>query len=358
MRTEGFAPSAKPPNPLEIDAAAEADRICDAIRCFLRRDLARRGLVVAVSGGVDSAVTLALAARALGNRKVLALLLPERDSDPQTVELGRRLSARFDVERAEEDITAALEALGHYRRYAAAARCVFPEYGEGWRSKLTTSDVLTGSGYTVFSLVAQSPDGREVKRRVPLRPYLDILASMNFKQRVRKLLEYYHAERRHFAVAGTPNRLEYELGFFVKQGDGAADLKPIAHLYKTQVYQLADYLGIPPEIIARKPTTDTFSLPQGQDEFFFSLPYPQMDLCLYAKNAGIPPEEAAAWAGLTPTDIRRVYADIDRKRSTTRYLHRTACLVSDIPYFSSKEDSCDHGCTDPSQAIHHRELPV
>jgi len=189
----------------------------------------------------------------------------------------------------------------------------------------------------VFSLVARSPDGRMVSRRVPLRPYLDLLAAMNLKQRVRKLLEYHHAERRHYAVAGTPNRLEYELGFFVKQGDGAADIKPLAHLYKTQVYQLAAHLGVPAEVIARRPTTDTFSMPQGQDEFFFSLPYPQMDLCLYAKNRGIDPEAAAALAGLTPAEVRRVYADIDHKRSTTRYLHHPPCLVEEIFQPSSKE---------------------
>ena len=330
-------PTHIPDHPLNVDAADETLRIGDFIRRSLRETLHRRGIVVAVSGGIDSAVTLGLSVRALGARRVLALLLPERDSDPEALRLGRQVASHFGAECVKEDITAALEALGHYRRYADAVRAIVPDYGEGWTSKLTTSNVLTGAGYTVFSLVARSPDGAMVTRRIPLRPYLDLLAAMNFKQRVRKLLEYHQAESRHYAVAGTPNRLEYELGFFVKQGDGAADLKPLAHLYKTQVYQLAAYLGVPAEIIARRPTTDTFSMPQGQDEFFFSLPYPQMDLCLYAKNRGIDPESAAALAGLTPAEVRRIYADIDHKRSTTRYLHRPACLVEEVFRPSSKE---------------------
>ena len=132
---------------------------------------------------------------------------------------------------------------------------------------------------------------------MPPAAYLQIVAATNFKQRVRKMMEYYHADRLNYAVAGTPNRLEYDQGFFVKLGDGAADVKPIAHLYKTQVYALAEYLGVPEEIRRRPPTTDTFSLPQTQEEFYFALPYAKMDLCLYGHNHGVPAAEVAAAAG-------------------------------------------------------------
>jgi NAD+ synthase len=144
------------------------------------------------------------------------------------------------------------------------------------------------------------------------------------------MLEYYHADRLNYAVAGTPNRLEYDQGFFVKNGDGSADVKPIAHLYKSQVYQLADYLGLDPDIRQRPPTTDTYSMPQGQDEFYFALPYQQMDLCLYGKNNGVPAEAVAAAAGLTLETVKNVWTDIDRKRSTTRYLHLKPLLAGEI----------------------------
>jgi NAD+ synthase len=165
---------------------------------------------------------------------------------------------------------------------------------------------------------------------LPLKAYLEIVAATNFKQRTRKMLEYYHADRLNFAVTGTPNRLEYDQGFFVKLGDGAADVKPIAHLYKTQVYQLAEYLGVPEKIRERPPTTDTYSLSQGQDEFYFSLSYDKMDLCLYGKNNDISVETVAEYLNLEPEQIQRVYDDIDTKRSTTRYLHLPPLLVEDI----------------------------
>jgi len=194
--------------------------------------------------------------------------------------------------------------------------------------------VLDGSAanqsYNVYSVVVQTPGGEVLKKRLPPKAYLQIVAATNFKQRTRKMLEYYHADRLHFAVTGTPNRLEYDQGFFVKNGDGAADVKPIAHLYKTQVYAMARHLGVPEAICNRAPTTDTYSLAQGQDEFYFSLPYDKMDLCLWAKNHGAPPSEVAPAVGLTVEQAERVYRDIDQKRVTTRYMHLSPVLCGDV----------------------------
>jgi NAD+ synthase len=190
---------------------------------------------------------------------------------------------------------------------------------------------MESKGFNLFSIVAQKPNGSQVKKRLPLKAYLEIVAATNFKQRTRKMFEYYYADRFNYAVVGTPNRLEYDQGFFVKLGDGAADIKPIAHLYKSQVYQLAAYLGVPAQICKRPPTTDTYSLPQGQDEFYFSLPYEKMDLCLYGKNNGYPPEQLAPVLDLAPEQVQRVYDDIDTKRSTTRYLHLSSQLIEPVP---------------------------
>jgi NAD+ synthase len=162
---------------------------------------------------------------------------------------------------------------------------------------------------------------------MPAAAYLQMVAATNFKQRTRKMMEYYHADRLAYAVAGTPNLLEYDQGFFVKQGDGAADFKPIAHLYKTQVYALAEYLEVPAEIRRRPPTTDTFSLSQSQEEFYFSLPYGDMDLCLWAHAHGTPAAEVAPALGLTPEQVERVYRDIEAKRRASVYLHHAPLLV-------------------------------
>ncbi len=316
---------------LEIDSERETGDICRRMRELLARSFRRRGYVVAVSGGIDSSVTLALAAKAVGPERVLALLMPETHSAPETLDLSRLVADRFEVVHYHENISAVLDAVDFYDRYVEAVRRVIPGYDRGWKSKIVLPSLLTREGFRLFSVVAEKPDGTRVEGRLPLEAYLEIVAATNFKQRIRKMLEYYHADRLNYAVAGTPNRLEYDQGFFVKLGDGAADVKPIAHLYKTQVYQLAEYLGVPKEVRTRPPTTDTYSLPQGQDEFFFSLPFDKMDLCLYGKNNGVGSEVVAGEIGLTPDQVERVYADIETKRKGTRYLHLPPVLAGAVP---------------------------
>ena len=315
---------------LRIDARAETERIGERLRHFLGQDLKRRGIVLGLSGGIDSSVTAALAVRALGKDRVFGILMPERHSESESRVLGQLVADSLGMQCIEENISGTLEAVGFYRRYDATVRDVIPEYGQGWVSKIVIEGVASGSGYTTFALVVQAPDGRTLRKRLPLKSYLEIVASTNFKQRTRKMMEYYHADRLNYAVAGTPNRLEYDQGFFVKGGDGLADVKPIAHLYKCQVYQLADYLGVPKEIRERPPTTDTYSMAQGQDEFYFAVPHHQMDLCLYGKNHGLDPNAVAQAAGLLPEKVQFIWEDIDRKRATTRYLHRPPLLIEDV----------------------------
>lgn len=316
---------------LKIDPEKEIRKITDRIKTLLSKKLRRRGLVVALSGGIDSSVTTALAAKAIGPERTLILLMPEKHSADETLELSTLVADTFSVPRIHEDISEILNSVGFYKRYDAAVQSVIPEYGNGWKSKIVIPNTISNNtGFNLFSIVAQSPDGKTIRERLPLKAYLEIVAATNFKQRIRKMLEYYHADRLNYAVAGTPNRLEYDQGFFVKLGDGAADIKPIAHLYKSQVYILAEYLGVPEKIRRRPPTTDTYSLPQGQDEFYFSLPYDKMDLCLCAKNSGYDPSEVAPAVGLTPDQVQRVYNDIDTKRTTTRYLHLAPQLIEKV----------------------------
>jgi NAD+ synthase len=313
---------------LRLDCAAEVERIGQAMRRQLR-EIRRHGVVLGLSGGIDSSVTAALAVRTLGARRVFGIFMPESDSDPESLELGQLLAKELGISATIEDIAPALTALRCYERRNAAVAAVIPGFSADWKFKI----VLPGADHTgisYFSVVARSPEGREVRERLPVDAYLAIVAATNFKQRVRKMVEYHWADRLNHAVAGTPNRLEYDQGFFVKQGDGAADLKPIAHLYKTQVYELAAHLGLPEIIRRRPPTTDTYSLPQGQDEFYFNLSYDKLDLCLYGKNHGVPAAEVAPAAGLTPTQVERAYHDIDMKRSTTRYQHLAPLLVERV----------------------------
>lgn len=315
---------------LKLDKAAEVDKICSRVREVLRSQLRRRGLVVAISGGIDSSVCAALAARAVGRERVFGLLLPERDSASASTGRGRQVVECLGIAHEEFDIAPALEALGCYRWRDQAIRDVFPAYGEGWKNKIVIAGGHAG-GINFFKLVVQAPNGEVSETRLDPRNYLQIVAATNFKQRVRKTMEYFHADRLNYAVVGTPNRLEYDQGFFVKNGDGSADVKPIAHLYKTQVYALARYLGLPDDVCNAQPTTDTYSLVQGQDEFYFALPYDRMDIALLAHNSGYPVAALAEELGISVEQAALIYRDIETKRKTTAMLHWAGITIERVP---------------------------
>lgn len=317
------------PDVFSIDYEAEVKRIAESLRKALRETLHRRGLVVAMSGGIDSSVSAALAVQALGPAKVFGILIPERDSSSDSSRRGKLLAEHLGIEYTLQDIAPTLEAIGCYRWRDEAIRNVFPDYTDGWKNKIVIKGGTSGS-VNHFVLVVQDKAGTLYEKRLPLKEYLQIVAATNFKQRIRKTIEYFHADRLNYAVVGTPNRLEYDQGFFVKNGDGSADVKPIAHLYKTQVYAMARHLKLPDAICEAIPTTDTYSLQQGQDEFYFALPYQQMDQAVWALNHNIPPAELAKALSITTDQAEWIYDDIKKKRTTTAYLHASPVLVESI----------------------------
>jgi NAD+ synthase len=314
---------------LTIDEAEEVAKISQRLRDILRDQMHRRGYVVAISGGVDSAVCAALSVAAVGPKKVYGLLLPERDSSSNSLIQGKQVAEHLGIEYLTFDIAPALEAIGCYQWRDEAIKNVFPDYDKDWKNKIVITGGAEGQ-FNHFKLVVQSPLGDRFEKKLGLREYLTIVAATSYKQRIRKTIEYFHADRLHYAVVGTPNRLEYDQGFFVKNGDGSADVKPIAHLYKTQVYALARHLGLPEVVCNAEPTTDTYSMPQGQDEFYFSLPYEQMDIALWAYNHKIPLQELANYFGISETQAQAIYHDIQVKRRTTQYLHEKSVLLEEV----------------------------
>jgi NAD+ synthase len=316
---------------LDLNVVAETERIVALLRNYVGKVIHRRGAVVGISGGIDSSVVLALCVRAFGSQRVTALILPEKDSDEESEEFALCLTERFGITPVIENITPPLAGIGCYRHRDEAIRRIFPEYDAhlGYKAKIVlANDLLEGDTFNVFSLTIITPDGEAKSQRLPVSEYLQIVAASNFKQRIRMAMLYYHAELRTYAVIGTPNKHEREQGFFVKHGDGAADVMPIAHLYKTQVYQLAEYLGVPEAIRARQPTTDTYSAPQSQEEFFFRLPFNIVDLLWYAQEHDVPIAEVAQATHFTEAQIQRIYADFRRKHQATEYLRTAAVLLN------------------------------
>ena len=318
-------------NSIDINPKEESDKIISFIKKSTFNTLKKKGLVVGLSGGVDSAVVTALCINAIGKEKVIAVMMPEKDSNPESLVLAQQLSEILGIKYIVEDITEAVDGFGCYKRRDDAVKSLFPEYTRDYRMKISLpKDEKNTKKLNVFYLSIISPDGIEKKIRLPFKEYLQIVAASNIKQRSRMNMLYYHAESRNYAVAGTGNRNEHEQGFFVKYGDGGADLKPIAHLFKTQIYQLAEYLQIPEEIRNRIPTTDTYSAEQTQEEFFFKIPFDILDKVWYGLNNKIGSEEISRTLDLDIGFVENVINDIQHKIKSTEYLRmEPLSLVND-----------------------------
>ncbi len=308
-------------NILQLDPEQEVERIVERLHRDIFHVLKRKGGVLGVSGGVDSAVVLALAVRAMNKNRLVTLLLPEKESSPESLLLGRQVCHQFGVTPLVEDISEPLYGFGSYRRRDQAVQEVFPEYDSSYKLKITLpTDLLDSDKLNFYRLTIVSPEGEEKSERLRPSQLRQIIAATNFKQRSRAAMLYYHAELRDFAVIGTPQKNEHDQGFFVKYGDGGVDMRPIGHLLKTQVYQLAAHLDVPESIRTRQPTTDTYSAHQSQEEFFFRIPFAVMDLLWIAQEQEIPVAEVAAVMDLTPEQVQRAFTDFSRKRRTTSYL--------------------------------------
>jgi len=319
---------------LALDPAGETARIVQSLRRNVMNVLHRRGAVVGISGGVDSAVVLALCVRTFGPDKVVAIMMPDKDSDPESEKLARQLARQFGVEPVLEEVTAALAGFGCYRRRDEAIRRIFPEYdaASGYKAKIVLpQNLLDAGGLNFFSLTIVAPDGEARTATLPAKEYLQIVAASNFKQRTRMATLYYHAELNNFAVIGTANKNEHDQGFIVKYGDAGVDIKPIGHLYKTQVYQLAAYLKVPAAIRQRPPTSDTYSAACTQEEFFFRLPFEVMDLLWFAQEHEVPEAEAARVMGLTEAQVGHAYQDFSSKARTTNYLRLPPLEIPERP---------------------------
>jgi len=314
---------------LELDVEEETERIVGLLRQTVHNEFRRKGGVVGISGGIDSSVVLALCVKAFGAERVLGVLLPEQESSPESTTLAQLLAEHYGVATVIEDITPALDGFGCYQRRDEAIQRVFPDFTPEWKAKIVLpGSLLDQDVLNVFSLSVTSPEGQEFTKRIPLREYFQIVAASNFKQRTRMALLYYHAELRNYAVIGTPNKDEHDLGFFVKWGDGGVDVNPIVHLFKIQVFQLARYLDVPEEILERIPTTDTYSAGSTQEEFFFRVPFDILDVVWHGYENGTSNEEIAQELGLSIEQVDRVIADVIRKERTTAYLRTPAIDIS------------------------------
>lgn len=306
---------------LEIDCAAEAERISEFMKKTVLKDYRKKGVVVGLSGGIDSALSATLSVKTFGKERVLGLILPEKESSPESQILAQQLANWLGIKTETVSITSILQSLGVYQRREAIVRKYVPEFAECWKYKMAISkDSLEREGLNIFNLYVIDKDGVTHKERLSLGDYLEMVAATDMKQRTRMMQLYFYAEKSNFIVAGTTNKSELLQGYFVKYGDGGVDMEPIAHLYKMQVFQLSEFLGVPQEIIRRTPSPDTWSAGVSDEEFYFRIPYDLLDLLLYAHEKQVRLEDVSKVLNMPSEKILRFYKDFSGKNKATWHL--------------------------------------
>ncbi len=306
---------------LKIDPASETEKIARFVVEHTRNNFRRRGVVVGLSGGIDSAVMASLAVQAMGKENVLGLIMPEKESNPVSSRYAEAHANELGIETKKMDLTAAVDAVGSYERRDEFIAGLIPEYTPECKYNIRLpTDLLERSALNFYTLCVELPDGTLKKKRMDPTAFRALTSFANIKIRSRMIHLYFEAETRSMVVAGTTNRTEFLLGDFCKFGDGGTDLEPLSHLYKDQIYQIADHLDVTMDIRKRTPSPDTFSLPVSDQEFFFRIPFDKLDLLLYAWEHEMPASEAAAAIELDEDAVTRAFADFSSKYRATQHL--------------------------------------
>ena len=307
---------------LKIECESEAERICLFLRGQMR-SMHREGIVIGLSGGVDSALCAALSAKAIGKDNIFGLVLPDKESSPQSAEFALKQAKQLGIKTITIDITPVLEAFGTYEKRDAVAQSIFPEFNERHKLKITLpSDILNRDSLNFFTLTVVDPEGATKNTRLNNEQARGIISATSTKHRTRMMTQYYYSEKYNYLVCGTTNKSEALQGLFVKYGDGGVDIEPLAHLYKNQVFQLAEYMGVIPEILSRAPCPDTYSAPVTDEEWYFRMPFRQLDLLLYAWENKVEISEVCRVMELSEEQLKRAYRDFTNKYNATMHLRQ------------------------------------
>ena len=305
---------------LKIDPVQELDKLSEFIIGQVNA-FRKKGVIVGLSGGIDSACIAAVAVHTMGKEKVIGLVLPESESNPISSEYAIKHAQALGIEHRQINITSTVDSIVKYKWRDEFIQKLIPEYKPGYKYNIILpTDLLERAAFSFYRLQVQMPDGELKSKRLNLDEFLTITSFANIKIRARMLHLYAEAERRNLLVAGTTNRTEFILGDFCKYGDGGTDIEPFTHLYKNQIYQLSDYLKVIPEIIDRQPSPDTFSLPVSDQEFFFRIAFDKLYHLLYAWEHEVPANETAKVLDLSEDAVGRAYKDFASKYRATAHL--------------------------------------
>ena len=306
---------------LKIDPEVELKKLSRFIVEHVNTIFRRKGVIVGLSGGIDSACMASIAVHAMGKEKVTGLILPEKESNPVSSKYAITHAKELEIEYREIDVSPTVDSVVQYSWRDEFIQKLIPEFEPGFKYNITLpTDLLDRPSISFYNLQVQMPDGEIKKKRLTADEFRTITSFANIKIRSRMLHLYAEAERHSLVVAGTTNRTEFILGDFCKYGDGGTDIEPLSYLYKNQIYQISEYLKVTREIIERQPSPDTFSLPVSDQEFFFRIPFDKLDHLLYAWEHDIPAAETASVLNLSDDAVERSYKDFSSKYRATAHL--------------------------------------
>jgi NAD+ synthase len=282
---------------MRIDAAQVAERIENFIRQKVD-EFHRDGAIVGMSGGLDSAVVASLAARALGPEKVRALLLPERDSSPDSKTDALLEIERLGLPHQEVSLTPMLSAMGIYG--------LTPLRLLGVRS--LKAAIVQHQHRVQAEALGEMPFRAGLLGTRDLGDKKELIdtgqAYTRVKHRMRMVALYYYADLENRLVLGTTNRSEAMTGFVVKWGDNVADVEPLNPLYKTQVRELAKYLGVSERVLDKAPSPDL--IPGIVDGLALGIDYETLDRILWGIEQGWETERIVAAMSVTAAQVENV----------------------------------------------------
>jgi len=293
----------------------------DEITEFVKKEVfeifEKKGIVIGLSGGIDSAITAALCAKSIGSEKILGLILPEKESDVNSKNLALQIAEKYNIDTETIDITNILESYGVYENKEKIVKEKFLNYNEKCKYRVVVPPKSENNIGIPFLEILDDENTLH-KLKISSFDFLNLTAATSIKHRVRMTMLYNYAEKNNFAVIGTTNKTEYLQGYFVKYGDGGSDIEPLVHLYKTQIYQIAKFLKLPEEIINQDASPDVWSFKTSDEEFFYAVPYNIVDLILYGRENNISITEIAKFSNLGSEKVEKLIQFQNQKQNRSQ----------------------------------------
>ena len=309
-------------NLLQINNVEQViNSLVDFIKKQVYENFKKKGVVIGLSGGIDSSVIAALCVKALGPKNVLGVIMPEKESSPQSMQFAQKLAKKFEIPTKTIDITNILNSFDIYNIRNSVNKKYYSNFDDNCQYRIVVpQDLIERDGIGFPYLEIKERNKNILKIKLSYNDYLAMIAATTIKHRVRMINLYFQAEKNNFLVMGTTNKTEFVQGYYVKYGDGGVDAEPLIDLFKTQIFQLAEHLGIPEEIIKRKPSPDTWSLEVSDEEFFYRIPFHLFDVFWYHRENKLDVKIISEIFNLTDIETKRILNDQERKWNYSKHL--------------------------------------